>query len=130
MSLYMLNGVELEIDTGDADFIERYQRALNGIERMKDQIPKTGNVADIMKKECQMMYDFFDTLFVKGTGQKLFGETNNVSLCEETYFQLIDICNDQIKRTTDARADRNRKYAQYAPNRQQRRNTQNKGGKH
>ena len=130
MSLYMLNGVEVEIDTGDADFIERYQRGLDGIQRMKDTIPKTGSVSEIMKAECQMMYSFFDTVFGQGFGQKLFGGKNNIELCEDTYFQLIDICNEQLKRTTARREERNRKYAQYVPNRQQRRDMQHKGGKH
>lgn len=121
----IVNNVELpDIDTADADVMEHYE---NAIEEFKSNILKvdTKNLkpSQIIREQCHLVFELFNSLFGDGTDRKLFGEKCNLNICFTAFNQLVSSVTEHDK----ANAERLLALAPQ-PNRQQRRN-QNKGKK-
>lgn len=118
MSLWSYNGIELEVDMGDADFQEIVENAFEKMHEDEVKILKAGKASAITRSYCQMFYNLYDNIFGAGTGEKLLGEKRNSGVCEECYESFIDLCQ---KQTTESNAKKARIVNKYAPNRAQRR---------
>lgn len=121
MSQYEINGVNLEIDMENVDFLEKYEKAFEKMEEEEKSITKTGKQSDIARMYCKMFYHLFDNIFGEGTGQKIFGGKNNLRIIDETYDKFINICAEQ---TRDIQRRREKIVAKFKPNRAQRRKKQ------
>lgn len=125
MSLWKWNDVELEIDVDDADFMERFEKSFEALEKKENALKKSGLQSSILKDYCQMFYDLFDNIFGCGTAEKLFNGKKNARICEDCYESFIDECNKCVNEANKRRTSMMNKYK---PNRAQRR-AQNKSGK-
>ena len=72
MSLWKWNDVELEIDMEDYDFLHKYEKAFETLEKKESELQKVGTQTVIIKEYCDMFYQLFDDIFGPGTGNKLF----------------------------------------------------------
>ncbi len=95
---FILNGKEYELDLFDVDVMEHYETAtLNSAKKMiemgksKDKCQK---LSDVMKIGCDIIFDFFDNVFGKGTAENIFDGKRNYKLCLNTYKE----CNEQYKK--------------------------------
>lgn len=113
MKNIVVNGVDLgELDIFDADVAEKYEDCLNEVEKpVKHEGLKTSSV---IRKQCNVVFDFFNTMFGEGTDKKVFGNKTNIRVCLEAFASLIEQVNSQ-KEEVDKLT------AKYAPNRAQRR---------
>lgn len=92
----LINNVEIEdLDLLDADVAERYQGALEKME--KAEKIETSNLAEIIRHECNKVFDFFNEVFGEGTDKKIFGNKTNYRECENAFKQLIDYANKEVK---------------------------------
>lgn len=98
MSLWKWNGVELEMDLDDADFIEKYENAFNKVADIEKQLQKVGSYSGIIRDYCKMFYRLFDDIFGTGTGDKLFEGKHNARLCEQAYDSFLS----HVKKERDA----------------------------
>lgn len=121
MSQYKINGVELEIDMEDVDFLEKYEEAFKKMEEEEKDIPKIGKQSDIARKYCKMFYNLFDNIFGEGIGQQVFGGKNNLHIIDKTYEEFIGICAEQVREIQERQK---RIAAKFKPNREQRRKKQ------
>lgn len=128
MSLYKLNGVEVDIDMEDYEFQQKYEKAFSQMDKEEKEIQKTGKLSEITKAYCNMFYHLFDNLFGEGFGEKLFKGKFNTRVVEETYEEFLNICKEQIITSNKRKANITNKYAVNKPNREQRR-SKNKGKK-
>ena len=107
-------GLELDFDIYDADQAEAYEDALQTVqEESAKKVPGEGLAAGI-RRQCGIVFDFFDDLFGEGTHRQIFGEKVNLGICLDAFKEFTDLVNAQ----KDAMAA---KVQQYTPNRETRR---------
>lgn len=95
---FVLNGKEYELDLFDVDVMEHFEKATlksakNMIEMDKEQ-NKYQKLSEAMKVGCDIIFDFFDDVFGKGSAENIFDGKRNYKLCLKTYKE----CNDQYKK--------------------------------
>lgn len=106
--------MELDFDIYDADQAETYEAALERVlEDSGKKIPNEG-LADGIRRQCGIVFDFFDDLFGDGFHKEIFGNRTNLGVCLDAFKEFTDLVNAQ-KGEMDARLE------QYVPNRAARR---------
>ena len=110
------NGQSYEFDVRDAENSEKLEDAIDQMRETEKKLPKTGRLSAIYKANCQMIRDFFDTIFGEGAGVKICGERLHVTAHYDAYKAFIDFANPQ----RDDVMSYSNTFAQYS-NRQQRR---------
>lgn len=107
-------GMELDFDIYDADQAEIYEDALL---RVKDEgtkkVPGEG-LADAIRRQCGVVFDFFDDLFGDGFHREIFGERTNLAVCLDAFKEFTDLVELQKSALTQ-------KVASMTPNRATRR---------
>ena len=89
MSQITINDIQLEIDTGDVEFLERVDDAMPRLEEQARNISRVGKISTIMKEYCMIYYNLFDYLFGDGTGEQIFRGRMNKRECENAYEELL-----------------------------------------
>lgn len=119
-----INDVELELDLMDADMAEKYEKVYRKMQKDVANIPKNLSLAENIRKQCKLIFNFFDEVFGEGTSKKIFGNKTNLRECIKAVETLIDHVN---KDTEEASKIINK----YSPNRVERRNSKfnNRKGK-
>ncbi len=103
MGMFSHNGVELEIDLMDAKDMELFEKA-NGIliERAhKASEDKDLKAYEVMKMQCELVDEFFDSIFGEGTSKKLFDESKNVKAHMEAFKKMMDLSEEARKEAED-----------------------------
>lgn len=109
-----INDVELELDLMDADMADKYEKAYRKMQKDVANIPKNLSLAENIRKQCKLIFNFFDEVFTEGTSKKVFGNKTNLRECIKAVETLIDYVN---KDTEEA----NKIINKYSPNRATRR---------
>lgn len=112
----ILNGVELNIDFTDADFIEKIEEGRLKVDKEIEELQKNKNdlsPAEGIRQECKIVKDFIDYVFGDGTSEKIFGNKNSLKMCVEIF---EDIFNERDKQLNSL----NQKVSLYSPERLQR----------
>lgn len=109
-----INGVELEFDLLDADMAEKYEKAYRKMQKDVANIPKNLSLAENIRKQCKLIFNFFDEVFGEGTSKKIFENKTNLRECIKAVEAIIDHVN---KDTEEA----NKIINKYSPNRATRR---------
>lgn len=112
-------GVELELDLFDADVLEAYEKENQRvIERINDNTQYEGkSTADALRYQCRVVNDFFDSLFGKGTAEKIFEGKCNI----KDHMEAFGIVS---KVAEDAGVEFESVLDKYTPNRAERRQTE------
>lgn len=107
-------GLELDFDIYDADQAEAYEAALSRVvEESAREVPGE-TLSGGIRRQCGVVFDFFDELFGEGAHKELFGDKTNLTVCLDTFKEFTDLVNAQ----SGALAERMK---EYAPNRAVRR---------
>ena len=119
-----INDVELELDLMDADMAEKYEKAYRKMQRDVANIPKNLSLADSIRKQCNLVFCFFDEVFGQGASKKIFGNRTNLRECIKAVETLIDHVNKDVEES-------NKIINKYSPNRVARRDSKfnNRKGK-
>lgn len=81
-----INGVKLDIDFTDADFIEKVDKAVEKVKEDCEKIDlKSLSFAEGIRQECKIIKDFFDFVFGDGTSEELFKGKNSLDLCLKAF---------------------------------------------
>lgn len=120
-----INDVELELDLMDADMAEKYEKAYRKMQRDVVNIPKNLSLAESIRKQCKLIFNFFDEVFGEGTSEKIFGNKTNLRECVKAVETIIDHVNKDAE-------EANNIINKYSPNRVSRRNSNfnNRKGKY
>ena len=111
-----INNVELELDLMDADMAEKYEKAYRNMQRDVENIPKNLSLAESIRKQCKLIFNFFDEVFGEGTSKKIFGNKTNLRECIKAVKTLIDHVNKDVEES-------NKIINKYSPNRVARRDS-------
>lgn len=117
-SVFSYNGVEYEFETFDADCAEKLEEAMGGLKKAEQNIPKTGSISVLVKAQCKMLRDFFDTIFGAGAGTKICGEKDSFNNCKNAYVSFLGFVDEQKQ---DYVSNMNGIREKYSANRAQRR---------
>ena len=108
-----INGVELEVNFFEADFMEKVENCCKKVaeqaEKAKTDL-KDLTLAQQIKAECKIIKDFFDEVFGEGTSEKIFKEKNDLKLCLSAFQDLIQA---KVKMQNEM----NSLFAKYSPDR-------------
>ena len=101
--IFRYNGAEFSVDFNDADFFERYWDACEQLGKSEEELKNNKNERGFMRKYCDMFYAFFDNLFGKGAGDKIYQGRHNVAECEKIYMRFIGFCGAEVKKFNEDR---------------------------
>lgn len=109
-----INGVELEdLDFYDLEVAEKYDKVLEDLKK-NDENNKSMSMTEVVKTQCETIFNVFNTMFGEGTDKKIFGEKVNLKICLKAFTELVDHANEQ-------KADLEKMSSKYSANRAQRR---------
>lgn len=85
-------GKEFELDFFDADVQSKIE---SGMEKIKRQVDKNKDIkaqksSDVIKKTCEIIYEFFDDVLGAGASNEIFGEKKSLKLTIEAYDAFIE----------------------------------------
>ena len=108
-----INGVELEVNFLDADFMEKIENCCKKVseqaEKSKTEL-KNLTLSQQIKAECKIIKDFFDEVFGEGTSDKVFKGKNDLMLCLSAFQDLIEA-------KAKMQQEMNSLFAKYSPDR-------------
>ena len=111
----IINGVELEdIDIYDLEVAEKYDKVLENLKEVEQNNNTSMNMVDIIKTECNAIFNVFNTMFGEGTDKKVFGDRVNLLICMTAFEELVSQMNDK-------KAEMETITNKYSPNRANRR---------
>lgn len=110
----VINKVELEdLEIFDADVAEKYEKALETVVEKTKKLEGL-KTSVVIRKQCEFVFELFNTLFGEGTDVKVFGGKCNLIVCMKAFEELINYCNEQKKEVE-------KMASKYSPNRALRR---------
>lgn len=78
-------GKELDFDLFDADTAEAYEEAVERVQDANTNPPKGETLSQTIRRQCGIVFDFFDDLFGEGFHKELFGERTNLMECVDAF---------------------------------------------
>lgn len=111
----IINKVEIgDLDIYDADVVESYEKSLAEVINKIKEAEKSTKVSENIRQQCNIIFDFFNSLFGEGTDVKIFGGKTNLLVCLKAFEELITQANEQ-------RGEIQSMLNKYSPNRTNRR---------
>ena len=111
----IINKVEIgNLDLYDADAMEKYENALAEVAKKNNEAEKVAKTSEKIRQQCNIIFDFFNSLFGTDTDVKIFGGKTNLLLCLKALEELINQVNEQ-------KGELDKIFNKYSPNRASRR---------
>lgn len=119
----IINNVELpDIDVTDALVMENYEAAHDKVAEKMNNLDVNGKRrSELIRIQCEAVFEFFEDIFGEGAAKKVFGESVNLTTCLDAYEAVVIEVNNLDKKVAG-------QYKTKFGNRQQRRNL-NRGKK-
>lgn len=115
-------GEELEYDFLDADEAERIESAIKKVqERNKPELLVGLTNSEAIRKQCHIVFDFFDEVFGEGSSKRVFKGKCNLVTALNAFGEVIKAMNNSVQ---EVKAIQDK----YSPNRAQRRAEQHANG--
>lgn len=93
----IINGVELEdLDIYDVEVAEKYEKALETV-HLSSNKDNSKSLSEGIKFQCNLIFDFFNTVFGEGTDKKIFGNKVNLMTCIKAFEEIVLKVNEQKK---------------------------------
>lgn len=94
-----INGVELpDLDVCELSVMENYEAAHDVVLEKVQNMEQTGKRrSELIKYQCEVIFEFFDTVFGEGTSNKVFGESCNLRTCLNAYEEICVAVNQLDK---------------------------------
>lgn len=124
-----LKNIEVNFSFTDADDLERFEKSAKKVKEESSKYNKQyWNVSEAIKKECEIIDNFFDEVFGEGISEKLF---NNKKDLKEHIALFADIVNEKVEQTKSFQDLYNNleNKGRYLPNKETRRYNQYKKGR-
>lgn len=91
---YQIGKFEAEIDATDADFLERYEAAVEKYNEDVAKMPKDGKMSEQMRCVCDIVNRTMDGIFGEGASDKMFGGAQSAGKHIEAFAELVRVMND------------------------------------
>ena len=98
----VFRNIEVDFDIYDADTAEVYEGAVQTV--LESAVPKEGeSLADGIRRQCNTVFTFFDTLFGDGFHKELFGQRTNMMECLQAFKEFLELVSKQREQLTSRR---------------------------
>ena len=94
----ILNGKNIDIDILEAETAEKYAEALNYVSNVS--VDTSGSMSESIKRQCGIVYTFFDMVLGNGEAEKLFDGKYSLAVCIDVYEDFINQATAQCKKYT------------------------------
>lgn len=124
-----LANIDVDFSFTDADDLERFENGAKKVKELSNNYEKQElSVAEAIRKECEIINNFFDEVFGDKISEKIFKGKNDLKEHMELF---VDIVNEKVRQTQAYQNMYNNiEYnSKYMPNREQRRYNKFKGRK-
>ena len=124
-----LGNIDVDFSFTDADDLERFENGAKKVKEISSNYEKQElSVAEAIRKECEIINNFFDEVFGDKISEKIFKGKNDLKEHMELF---VDIVNEKVRQTQAYQNMYNNiEYnSKYMPNREQRRYNKFKGRK-
>lgn len=101
METYLVNGVEIEYDTFDIDRLEAYEQGTKQVAEACERDQENESVHDKLRRVCQAITGFFDSVCGDGTAREIFGESTNVKAIYTGYRSFTEAVNRAMQDCAD-----------------------------
>ena len=119
--------IDVDFSFTDADDIEKFEKALIVVkEKSAEYEKKQLKMSEALRFECNIIDEFFDTVFGEGISQKLFECKKDLQKHMELFKDITDAKNEATKSFQDLYNNLEIK-TKYMPNRETRRYNKYKG---
>ena len=93
----IINGVELEdLDIYDLEVAEKYEKALAEVRDLSNK-DDSKSLSEGIKYQCNLIFEFFNTVFGEGTDKEIFGNKVNLMTCMKAFEEIVLKMNEQKK---------------------------------
>lgn len=100
----VFRNIEVDFDIYDADTAEVYEGAVQTV--LESAVPKEGeSLADGIRRQCNIVFAFFDTLFGDGFHKELFGQRTNMMECLQAFKEFLELVSKQREQLTALTAE-------------------------
>lgn len=100
----VFRNIEVDFDIYDADTAEVYEGAVQTV--LERAVPKEGeSLADGIRRQCNTVFAFFDTLFGDGFHKELFGQRTNMMECLQAFKEFLELVSKQREQLTALTAE-------------------------
>jgi len=111
----IINGIELEdIDLTEMGTLKKYEDAHKRVIEAAEKAKKLKEPVQMIEKQCNAVFDFFNSLFGEGTDKKVFGDKVSLKVCIKAFAEFNEYVANDIQET-------NEMVSKYSPNRASRR---------
>ena len=122
-----IGNIDVDFSFTDADDIEKFEKALIVVkEKSAEYEKKQLKMSEALRFECNIIDEFFDTVFGEGISQKLFEGKKDLQKHMELFKDITDAKNEATKSFQDLYNNLEIK-TKYMPNRETRRYNKHKG---
>lgn len=90
---------ELDFDLFDAETAEAYEAAVEAVQEANANAPKSETLSQTIRRQCAIVFDFFDDLFGDGFHKELFGDHTNLMECVDAFAEFtaaVDVQKAQL----------------------------------
>lgn len=91
MAEFKYGDFNAEVDTTDAEFVEKYERAAEVYNDKIAKMPKDGYESEKLRYVCGVIFDFFDSIFGADTHKAMFGKKESGRECMTAFAKLIEV---------------------------------------
>ncbi len=108
----IINGVELpDIDVCDYSVMQRYEAAHDVVlEKSNNAKNVCSRRTELIKYQCELVFEFLDTVFGPGTAKKVFGDTCNLKVALDVYEEVILAVNKLDEKYADEAHEHFKRY--------------------
>ena len=111
----IINGIELEdIDITEMGTLKKYEDAHKRVVEVAEKTKKLKEPVQMIKQQCNAVFNFFNSLFGEGTDKKVFGDKVSLKVCVKAFAEFNEYVAKDIQET-------NEMVNKYSPNRASRR---------
>lgn len=122
-----IGNIDIDFSFTDADNIEKFEKALIVVkEKSVEYKKKQLKMSEALRFECNIIDEFFDTVFGEGISQKLFGGKKDLQKHMELFKDITDAKNAATKNFQSLYNNLEVR-TKYMPNRETRRYNKYKG---
>ena len=96
-----INGVTLGFDYFDADQMERLEKGILEVRDGCGNLPEGLKQSESIRRQCGLVFAFFDGVFGEGTAKMLFGPSTNLMVCLDAFDTVVEEIKKQQRKLLD-----------------------------
>lgn len=110
--VWKINGLSLpfNFDFNDLESMRKYEDIFTTMQARAERMKSCKLRTDVIKIQCEAVFEAFDSLFGEGTADKLFHGKYNIDTCDAMMDQFSKFVNESVLKSDQNRVQRIQRY--------------------